>query len=1322
MRYAMLVIALLTAAVCACSQDAEQRWDVPLTQCALEGTKLTRAGVVPLATYTPEGTEPLRMEAEAASDLRGPVVQIADQASSGGARIDVPDGTYRGTGAAAVFAVEAPVAGSFRLWVRTFWPDIGGNSFFLGLDDQEEQVFGNTEGPQVIGVWHWLAGPTWELAAGGHTITVRWREDGTQLDLALLADTAYAPTDAADMNRPAQAAPPIRTVITTPELRPESVAAWGQISLKPEAVVASATVSASTDGGATWQALEGGDLASVPARGDGADRLRLRIAISDPRPDLSLEEIAVSYRGGPWKITLADERVAFDFSLADGRIIGIRNLATDTQVASSAGPLFRLDYLAHDGDEVQTIPDEAVTFRGHEFMGVRPGIDLHYTVEAPGGSVRVRCHGELPAGGLPSWWIEVTNEAQGIDIVEVHFPRVSGVRIGPDEQDDWLVWPYWGCRRIPEPTRNAPGRALYPSGRAGMNWLDLYEEGEGGQGLYLASEDETVMVGEILAQADEGAGTVTIGMSKMPRIAPGESFRSENFVIAPHEGDWHWAADRYREWLYGWMPPGDQPNWVVECDGWLGSGRGTNFLEDLPARYRLARELGLNYIENWGQMMCGVAAGESCCNRLYFPDPRYGSEVDFAKAIGYVREAGGHIGFYTNGQAWNPRYPKLRECYDGLLPEDILIPDWESEAHNWGVIRADGSYVPQYAKPEGDDSPYPCSFFLMCSHARGWQDYLHHYIVDKYVRQYGVDAMYVDQVAAATAQVCFAKGHGHDDCVGAWGRGHLENFRRLKTDGQQTEPDFALATEGFADIYGQYVDIFLLSPVASRRWAYVAPEVLRYTLPEFIYYDGFANGTKGATLSSEQIMNEVFLLGNRFDLFKRSPEAMDHFKRVLRLRQETGPLLYRGRFLDEIGLTIGDERVRAKLWRLDNEDARGWLVNIYNEERVEGASVSVQVGDAGAVSGLVGTLDQPLGPAEIEVQDGRVRFEAPTDLLSTVLLLTEVRPWMLRAFAPVTTAGAEDAVEVRYRPLSGAEGTQGSASLEAPAGWATREVAFAADVSQDVRLPFTVPADATPGIYPVTVTVRIGDDTWTSRETVILDEPLAVEVEVQAGRLLVKLTSVSPAPLEVTCSASGPEWLRFPDPPATVTVPPRESASCAIPWRAPDGVPEDAEVVVTVLLGGREYRASAEFAPLGLSPARWRPQRYEGEVSSSRNENTGTLVIRTASEQDRGGWTWRTALVEPGARYRFTVQCRIEGLVSAEQGAKVRIIFPHRDGGNRGAGPTVYTEPLTGDNDWTEVAAEFEVPEETGVMQIELFNWHATGLSEWRGMSLARLE
>ncbi|MEA3402829.1 MAG: DUF6259 domain-containing protein [Armatimonadota bacterium] len=1275
---------------------------------------------MPRATFAVPPDEPLRVEAERASEITGPVEEVAAEEAGGGSYLHVPDGTYQGKSAAAILSVSIPEPGDYRLWVRTFWPDIGGNSFYLSLDGGEDEVFGNSEGPEVIGVWHWEPGPVWHLEPGLHTVRITWREDGTQLDLALLGRGGYEPSDATDLGLGAEPGPPPWLQVTTPELRPTSVVAWRDVAVRPAELAERAHIEASVDGGQSWQEAPGGDLSGLPVAGEGEDALRVRLRLDGPPEGAAIEAIEVTYDGGPWKATLSDDRVAFDFDLASGGCIGVRNLATGTILSRGRGPLFRLRYLPHDGGEVVAVPDEDVALLAHEMRQDPPAVDLRFRAQVPGGACEVLCHAELPADGLPRWWIEVTNRGEGIHMVEVHFPLIPGVRVGEHAEDDWLMWPRWGCRRIPWPARSAPGTAYYPSGRAMMNWLDVYEEGERPQGLYVASQDETVLMGALQATGGPDGETLTLGMSKMPRIRPGESFRTEDFVVAPHEGDWHWAADRYREWLYGWMRPYQPPEWVVDADGWLGSGRDGDFLRYIPSRYRLARRLGLSYVEFWGQMMTGLAAGESCCNRLYFPDPRYGTEEEFARAISYVRGAGGHIGFYTNGQAWNPRYPRLRPVYEGLLPDDALIPDWEGGFKRHALRQPDGSFYPQYAKPPGDESPYPCSFYLMCSHATGWQDYLHHYIVERYVAEYGVDAMYVDQVGAAAAKACYALGHGHDDYVGAWGRGHLRNFQRLKTDGREHEPHFTLATEGLADVYGQWVDIFLLSPVASRRWQHVAPEVIRYTLPDFICYDGFANGMAGATLSDRQTINEVFLLGNRFDIFERSEEVMAHIRGVLRLRQETGPLLYRGRFRDEIGLTVSDQRVRAKLWRLDTGEARGWLVNVLNEDAVEGASISVDTGDTEPARALCATLDQPLQPIEMTLRDGRASVEAPASELSTVLLLAESSPWLLRAMAPVTAAGNQSAVELRFRPLVDVEEGFATARLRVPEGWSAEPVRFATSRSRDVSLPFASPDGAPAGGHPVTVEVTIGDRTWTSQEHVLIEEPLEVGLQVQAGRLVAALHNRSDGDLTVECLASGPQWLRLPEPGMTLDVPAGEEAECVFPWQAPEGVPEAGTVTVTASAAGREYAAEGTLAPLDLSVARWDIARYEGTVGHSTRDDV--LSISTPSQSDRGAWRWTTSMVIPGERYRFSVQGRTEHVRSTDGGALVRVIFFDRDDPSQGAGDWVMTDPLTGDTDWREVTAEFQVPERTGRIQVELFNWHAAGISHWRDPKLRRID
>lgn len=1310
-----VLLPVLYVGLCVPASAQIHSWRAPLSACELRGALLQNDAVVAQPTYTTEADEPLRVEAELLQTITGPVEHVAGDGAGRGEALVVPDGTYTGTGAAVVLPVNVLRTARYRLWVRTFWPDIGGNSFYLSLDGGENATYGNTEGAGKIGVWHWEPGPVWALDSGLHTITVRWREDGTVLDALLLAPAGYEPSDGVDMGKSDEPAAPPYMDITTPALRPTRVDAWARADVAPEELRSRVAVSASTDA-EHWVTAADGDLSAIPVAGTGDDALRVRVRIENPSIETALRGLSVTYRGGPWMATLRNDGVAFDFDLADGSCIGVRNIITGTTLACGDQPLFSLDYLPHDGGTIQTVATEDVTRVGWTLADDAKSLDMRFRATMPGGHCMVRCHVGLPDGGLPTWWTEVENHADGADIVEVHYPRIGGVRIGDDSTDDVLIWPRWGCRRIPEPARNAPGRVLYPSGRAMMNWLDVYEAGDGAQGLYMASEDETSLVGELVAAEEDGGATLTLGMSKMPRIEPGERFRSADFVVAPHQGDWHWAADRYREWLVSWLPRPNPPKWLVDCDGWLGTGRGSNFEKDIPERYRLARRLGLNYVEFWGQMTVGMAINESCCNRLYFPDPRYGTEADFTEAISYVRQAGGHIGFYTNGQAWNPRYPELRDWYKGLMPADAYIPDWEGGFKQHALRRPDGSLYGQYDKPPGDQSPYDYSFYLMCSAAKGWQDYLHHYIVDKYVGQYGVDAMYIDQVGAADASPCYSKEHGHDD-IGAWGRGHLGNFHRIRADGRAHEPELALATEGLVDIYGQYVDIFLICPVASRRWPDVAPEVIAYTLPEYICFDGFANGMTPESLTGRQTVNEVFLMGQRFDIFERSPEEMEHITRVIRLRQETGPMLYRGRFLDDIGLTVTHDAVRAKLWRLDDETARGWLVNVYNEQAVNGAQLRVNIGEVAGVRALAAALDAPLHEVSVTVDAGVATIEAPVSELSTVVLLTEATPWLARAMAPVT-ADTQSAVELRFRPLLKATGEQAVAELSLPDGWNADPARFPADGPRDVLLPFTAPPETPPGIYPVTVRLRVGERTWTGTESIIREEPLEVALSVQTGRLAITLRNRSRDNLDAECGATGPAWLRL-GPAVAVTIPAGQQSLCTIPWSAPEGIPEAGIVRVNVRTAGGTFSAETRIRPQDTSPSQWSQARYEGSVDAVASPDE--LTLRSTSVTDRGGWRWSALLVEPGTRYRFSVQCRTRGVRSETEGVRIRIIFFDRDDGTKAAGPPVMTVPLTGDNEWTMIPPEFEIPERTGRLQVELMHWHAAGESWWREPKLERI-
>ncbi len=124
---------------------------------------------------------------------------VASQSASGGKFVQIPlkrphgeDETGPYDDGNAVYRINVPSAGLYRLWARAHWHDSCGNSFFVVVDDQPQSWIGEDGTMQK---WHWVKGKTYQLSAGVHTIKFQNREDGAKLDQFMLTtDTRYVPT------------------------------------------------------------------------------------------------------------------------------------------------------------------------------------------------------------------------------------------------------------------------------------------------------------------------------------------------------------------------------------------------------------------------------------------------------------------------------------------------------------------------------------------------------------------------------------------------------------------------------------------------------------------------------------------------------------------------------------------------------------------------------------------------------------------------------------------------------------------------------------------------------------------------------------------------------------------------------------------------------------------------------------------------------------------------------------------------------------------------------------------------------------------------
>jgi hypothetical protein len=279
----------------------------------------------------------------------------------------------------------------------------------------------------------------------------------------------------------------------------------------------------------------------------------------------------------------------------------------------------------------------------------------------------------------------------------------------------------------------------------------------------------------------------------------------------------------------------------------------------------------------------------------------------------------------------------------------------------------------------------------MCLCAKGYRDYLSYWIADKYVKDYGVDAWYLDSCPVtmfAAARVCFNSAHGA--APHGVGRGIIALLRELRKESDPTL-HLAISSETISDVLMQYQSHALgIEMVAG--FPHPKPEIYAYTFPEQIIFSGSCNGA-GAGLKyyypemthprREDAMNQVFLMGFRFDVLKYPLDRNEAFSLYLReliaLRQQIKSELYAARFRDETGLGARPDKVEVKVFlRQDPHTLVLTLLDRRTTKEAFSLSVNPRALEAGAVKhAVLYTLDGAQQEVPVEMQGGTAILRIP---------------------------------------------------------------------------------------------------------------------------------------------------------------------------------------------------------------------------------------------------------------------------------------------------------------------------------------------------------
>ena len=277
--------------------------------------------------------------------------------------------------------------------------------------------------------------------------------------------------------------------------------------------------------------------------------------------------------------------------------------------------------------------------------------------------------------------LSLTVENHGETEVErALFPCVNGFWLGETWEDDALYMPRHAGQRVVNPveTLTAPRRVAHwkwqeydyatelngpcgvkdsrgasvwelpYSGECTMLWLDLFDENER-DGLYLTCRNASGRMKTLRAESFglENPG-LNVAVGHYLFLTEGQTWHSEECIVAPHQGSWHWAADDYRTWREStpvtepdgarYAVPVDangcgplHPEWFDRSPGLMAhydfqyqTGGVVHTYKDIPRLYEEARAFGLNHILLSGWNESGFDYGFP----QYRPNPNLGTEEE----------------------------------------------------------------------------------------------------------------------------------------------------------------------------------------------------------------------------------------------------------------------------------------------------------------------------------------------------------------------------------------------------------------------------------------------------------------------------------------------------------------------------------------------------------------------------------------------------------------------------------------------------------------------------------------------------------------------
>lgn len=480
------------------------------------------------------------------------------------------------------------------------------------------------------------------------------------------------------------------------------------------------------------------------------------------------------------------------------RVQSLRDTATGQELLADSPrlPLFALIIRRADGSQETRLHADG-GWRSVEVAPLPsgPGIAVRWDGPAEEGigplSVEARAVPDSATSAL-AWELAVRSEKANARLWQVVFPQLA---IAELSEDACVFFP----RGPGEVQKGVWRRAFrysgtYPNGWTAMAFEAAYDPGRN-TGIYVALHDPWGSTKDITAESLPEDRCVVLRFShpvpNMGQAGTGFTLRGQA-VWRLLRGDWFDAAVAYRDWARRearWYPPlspegrSDTPLWMRELCVWAVGGGAP--ADCVPAVKKFAAFMGVPVGFHWYNW-----------HRIPFDNdyPHYfPAKEGFVEGVKELQAAGVFVMPYINGRLWDTRDQGTEDLEFTRLARPAATKDAKGEP-----------YTETYGSKESDGSAVRLG--VMCPATPLWQDRVGG-IVGRLLNECGLNAVYIDQVAAASPKLCFDATHGHPLGGGHW---WTEGYWRLLDQVRHKKPEAcALTTECNAEPYARWFDAYL---------------------------------------------------------------------------------------------------------------------------------------------------------------------------------------------------------------------------------------------------------------------------------------------------------------------------------------------------------------------------------------------------------------------------------------------------------------------------------------------------------------------------------